>query len=133
MSSYFSHGGSSSTSSPASSISAPLGAAPVQLPPAAQLAIADPGAQFDISEYLFEYGVYAAPPPVAAVPDHGGAVGPSAATNTRARSAAEPAAMERPRTGRIAFRTKSEVEILDDGYKWRKYGKKSVKNSPNPR
>ncbi|GLT68911.1 hypothetical protein SLA2020_411040 [Shorea laevis] len=34
---------------------------------------------------------------------------------------------------RIAFRTKSEMEVLDDGYKWRKYGKKSVKNSPNPR
>ncbi|CAL9104937.1 unnamed protein product [Musa textilis] len=34
---------------------------------------------------------------------------------------------------RIGFRTKSEVEILDDGFKWRKYGKKSVKNSPNPR
>ena len=48
------------------------------------------------------------------------------------RSAAE-AVPERPRTERIAFRTRSEVEILDDGYKWRKYGKKSVKNSPNPR
>lgn len=34
---------------------------------------------------------------------------------------------------RVAFRTESEVEILDDGYKWRKYGKKMVKNSPNPR
>ncbi|XP_058113050.1 probable WRKY transcription factor 50 isoform X2 [Magnolia sinica] len=34
---------------------------------------------------------------------------------------------------RIAFRTKSELEILDDGFKWRKYGKKQVKNSPNPR
>ncbi|KAF3440475.1 hypothetical protein FNV43_RR18759 [Rhamnella rubrinervis] len=34
---------------------------------------------------------------------------------------------------RVAFRTKSELEVLDDGYKWRKYGKKSVKNSPNPR
>ncbi|KAG6526263.1 probable WRKY transcription factor 75 [Zingiber officinale] len=34
---------------------------------------------------------------------------------------------------RIGFRTESEVEILHDGYKWRKYGKKSVKNSPNPR
>ncbi|KAK1265634.1 putative WRKY transcription factor 51 [Acorus gramineus] len=22
---------------------------------------------------------------------------------------------------------------MEDGYKWRKYGKKSVKNSPNPR
>ncbi|CAJ1937973.1 unnamed protein product [Sphenostylis stenocarpa] len=35
--------------------------------------------------------------------------------------------------GRIAFRTKSELEIMDDGYKWRKYGKKSVKSSPNLR
>ncbi|XP_057722176.1 probable WRKY transcription factor 50 [Arachis stenosperma] len=34
---------------------------------------------------------------------------------------------------RYAFKTKSEVEVLDDGYKWRKYGKKMVKNSPNPR
>ncbi|TYI01781.1 hypothetical protein ES332_A11G224600v1 [Gossypium tomentosum] len=33
----------------------------------------------------------------------------------------------------IAFRMKSEIEAVDDGYKWRKYGKKSVKNSPNPR
>ncbi|XP_038694912.1 probable WRKY transcription factor 51 [Tripterygium wilfordii] len=34
---------------------------------------------------------------------------------------------------RIAFRTKSQLEVMDDGYKWRKYGKKSVKNNPNPR
>nr|AMO00410.1 WRKY transcription factor 42 [Manihot esculenta] len=34
---------------------------------------------------------------------------------------------------RVAFRTKSDLEIMDDGFKWRKYGKKSVKNSPNPR
>ncbi|KEH20878.1 WRKY family transcription factor [Medicago truncatula] len=34
---------------------------------------------------------------------------------------------------KIAFRTRSELEIMDDGYKWRKYGKKSVKNSPNLR
>lgn len=34
---------------------------------------------------------------------------------------------------KVAFRTQSELEIMDDGYKWRKYGKKSVKNSPNPR
>ncbi|KAJ6678071.1 WRKY TRANSCRIPTION FACTOR PROTEIN 1-RELATED [Salix viminalis] len=34
---------------------------------------------------------------------------------------------------RIAFRTKSDLEIMDDGFKWRKYGKKSVKNSPHPR
>lgn len=34
---------------------------------------------------------------------------------------------------RIAFKTMTEIEILDDGYRWRKYGKKMVKNSPNPR
>ncbi|KAK8652751.1 hypothetical protein V6N13_126776 [Hibiscus sabdariffa] len=34
---------------------------------------------------------------------------------------------------RVAFRMKSETEVIDDGYKWRKYGKKSIKNSPNPR
>ncbi|WJX40760.1 WRKY Transcription Factor [Trifolium repens] len=34
---------------------------------------------------------------------------------------------------KITFRTRSQLEIMDDGYKWRKYGKKSVKNSPNPR
>ena len=35
--------------------------------------------------------------------------------------------------GRIGFRTRSEVEVLDDGFRWRKYGKKAVKSSPNLR
>ncbi|KAM7514644.1 hypothetical protein LguiA_004227 [Lonicera macranthoides] len=34
---------------------------------------------------------------------------------------------------RVSFRVKSELEIMDDGFKWRKYGKKMIKNSPNPR
>lgn len=34
---------------------------------------------------------------------------------------------------RITFRTRSQLEVMDDGYKWRKYGKKTVKSSPNPR
>jgi hypothetical protein len=34
---------------------------------------------------------------------------------------------------RVGFRTRSEVDVLDDGFKWRKYGKKAVKSSPNPR
>uniref|UniRef100_A0A7N0VDB0 WRKY domain-containing protein n=2 Tax=Kalanchoe fedtschenkoi TaxID=63787 RepID=A0A7N0VDB0_KALFE len=38
-----------------------------------------------------------------------------------------------PVKSKVAFKTKSEIEILDDGFKWRKYGKKMVKNSPNPR
>nr|GME11157.1 probable WRKY transcription factor 51 isoform X2 [Ipomoea batatas]GME15383.1 probable WRKY transcription factor 51 isoform X2 [Ipomoea batatas] len=33
----------------------------------------------------------------------------------------------------VTFRTKTELEILDDGYKWRKYGKKKVKSNSNPR
>ena len=34
---------------------------------------------------------------------------------------------------RISFRTKSLLEVMDDGFKWKKYGKKAVKNNPNPR
>lgn len=33
----------------------------------------------------------------------------------------------------IAFRTKTQLETLDDGYKWRKYGKKKVKTNINLR
>ncbi|XP_019227105.1 PREDICTED: probable WRKY transcription factor 51 [Nicotiana attenuata] len=33
----------------------------------------------------------------------------------------------------IAFRTKTQLEILYDGYKWRKYGKKKVKSNTNLR
>ncbi|KAI3759914.1 hypothetical protein L1987_50300 [Smallanthus sonchifolius] len=34
---------------------------------------------------------------------------------------------------RVVIETKSEIDILDDGYKWRKYGQKVVKGNPNPR
>lgn len=34
---------------------------------------------------------------------------------------------------RFAFQTRSHVDILDDGYRWRKYGQKAVKNSKFPR
>ncbi|KZV51057.1 WRKY transcription factor [Dorcoceras hygrometricum] len=34
---------------------------------------------------------------------------------------------------RFAFMTKSEIDQLEDGYRWRKYGQKAVKNSPYPR
>ncbi|KAL4586766.1 hypothetical protein LXL04_011410 [Taraxacum kok-saghyz] len=37
------------------------------------------------------------------------------------------------RQPRFAFMTKSEVDHLEDGYRWRKYGQKAVKNSPFPR
>jgi hypothetical protein len=34
---------------------------------------------------------------------------------------------------RFAFQTRSANDILDDGYRWRKYGQKAVKNSAHPR
>ncbi|XP_008792410.1 probable WRKY transcription factor 75 [Phoenix dactylifera] len=34
---------------------------------------------------------------------------------------------------RFAFQTRSPNDILDDGYRWRKYGQKAVKNSTYPR
>ncbi|CAI9779400.1 unnamed protein product [Fraxinus pennsylvanica] len=34
---------------------------------------------------------------------------------------------------RYAFQTRSEVDILDDGYRWRKYGQKFIKNNKFPR
>ncbi|KAI3763683.1 hypothetical protein L2E82_13677 [Cichorium intybus] len=37
------------------------------------------------------------------------------------------------RQPRFAFMTKSEIDHLEDGYRWRKYGQKAVKNSPFPR
>ncbi|PKU87097.1 WRKY transcription factor SUSIBA2 isoform X2 [Dendrobium catenatum] len=37
------------------------------------------------------------------------------------------------REPRVVVQTVSEVDILDDGYRWRKYGQKVVKGNPNPR
>nr|QIN97362.1 WRKY25 transcription factor [Isatis tinctoria] len=40
---------------------------------------------------------------------------------------------KKEREARVAFMTKSEIDHLEDGYRWRKYGQKAVKNSPYPR
>ncbi|KAK9079556.1 hypothetical protein SSX86_001228 [Deinandra increscens subsp. villosa] len=40
---------------------------------------------------------------------------------------------KKPREPRFAFLTKTDIDHLDDGYRWRKYGQKAVKNSPYPR
>lgn len=40
---------------------------------------------------------------------------------------------KRQRQPRYAFMTKSEIDNLEDGFRWRKYGQKAVKNSPFPR
>ncbi|CAH1439647.1 unnamed protein product [Lactuca virosa] len=33
----------------------------------------------------------------------------------------------------VTVKTRSQVDIIDDGYRWRKYGQKAVKNSKFPR
>jgi len=37
------------------------------------------------------------------------------------------------REPRVIVQTTSEIDILDDGFRWRKYGQKVVKGNPNPR
>jgi hypothetical protein len=37
------------------------------------------------------------------------------------------------REPRVVVQTTSDVDILDDGYRWRKYGQKVVKGNPHPR
>lgn len=34
---------------------------------------------------------------------------------------------------RLVVQTRSEVDIVNDGHRWRKYGQKIVKGSPHPR
>ncbi|KAL8168144.1 hypothetical protein V2J09_009643 [Rumex salicifolius] len=51
-------------------------------------------------------------------------------TETEAMSAYGSRAVKEPR---VVVQTTSEIDILDDGYRWRKYGQKVVKGNPNPR
>ncbi|KAH6769535.1 Coatomer [Perilla frutescens var. frutescens] len=44
--------------------------------------------------------------------------------SSSARSTREP---------KVVVQIESEIDILDDGYRWRKYGQKVVKGNPNPR
>uniref|UniRef100_A0ACD5VIV6 Uncharacterized protein n=1 Tax=Avena sativa TaxID=4498 RepID=A0ACD5VIV6_AVESA len=54
---------------------------------------------------------------------------PKKPTNKATKKKAE----KRQRLPRVSFLTKSEVDHLEDGYRWRKYGQKAVKNSAYPR
>lgn len=88
---------------------------------AAQLHLHD-----DHQHYPFDQFEYSPPTPTAQISFAG-------AGDDEHRSEKTIKISARVSAGRIGFRTRSEVEILDDGFKWRKYGKKAVKNSPNPR
>jgi hypothetical protein len=72
--------------------------------------------------------------------DGGGGPGPAAAGSGEKEAEVDdrPAAARRKgekkeRRPRFAFQTRSQVDILDDGYRWRKYGQKAVKNNNFPR
>ncbi|KAI3450269.1 hypothetical protein Pfo_006934 [Paulownia fortunei] len=51
-------------------------------------------------------------------------------TETEGISAIGSRAVREPR---VVVQTRSDIDILDDGYRWRKYGQKVVKGNPNPR
>jgi len=73
--------------------------------------------------------------------DAGGASPPAAGESSAGPAAAEadrsPSGKrkgeKKERRPRYAFQTRSQVDILDDGYRWRKYGQKAVKNNKFPR
>ncbi|KAJ6793984.1 putative WRKY transcription factor 75 [Iris pallida] len=92
---------------------------------------------FDIAEYLtFNVELelkeeFTWPPPTCLQYHLLPTTSDSDASNTKEKNNSTDSA--RKRGFRVAFRTKSDLEIMVDGYRWRKYGKKMVKNSPNPR
>jgi hypothetical protein len=57
----------------------------------------------------------------------------SARVVSRNRPRKKSAGMKRVREPRYSIKTRTDVDIMDDGFKWRKYGQKAVKNSPHPR
>ncbi|XP_027905262.1 probable WRKY transcription factor 75 isoform X2 [Vigna unguiculata] len=56
---------------------------------------------------------------------------PTASTSSTALSSQNQSDKE-AKHHRYAFQTRSPVDVLDDGYQWRKYGKKIVKNNTFP-
>ncbi|PUZ44862.1 hypothetical protein GQ55_8G166400 [Panicum hallii var. hallii] len=75
-----------------------------------------------------------ASPPAAAAGRGESSPGPAAAEADRpAGGAGKRKGEKKERRPRYAFQTRSQVDILDDGYRWRKYGQKAVKNNKFPR
>eukprot|EP00850_Spirogloea_muscicola_P025736 SM004101S15577 [mRNA] locus=s4101:48:1225:- [translate_table: standard] len=50
----------------------------------------------------------------------------------RPKKDAASASVKPTREDRVVFQATSEVELLDDGFRWRKYGQKVVKGNPHP-
>ncbi|KAK8473247.1 hypothetical protein PHAVU_001G088200 [Phaseolus vulgaris] len=60
--------------------------------------------------------------------DESGSLGNGSSNNSNKKKGEK-----KVRKPRYAFQTRSQVDILDDGYRWRKYGQKAVKNNKFPR
>ncbi|KAK4392859.1 putative WRKY transcription factor 75 [Sesamum angolense] len=74
--------------------------------------------------------------PAAEVRDHEGPAyinGNYSETKSSVGSSGKKKGEKKIRKPRFAFQTRSQVDILDDGYRWRKYGQKAVKNNKFPR
>ncbi|XP_012458479.1 probable WRKY transcription factor 75 isoform X1 [Gossypium raimondii] len=67
------------------------------------------------------------------VDQNGSFVGSEADYHLKSSAATDKKKEKMIRKPRYAFQTRSEVDILEDGYRWRKYGQKAVKNSKFPR
>ncbi|XP_054778645.1 WRKY transcription factor 28-like isoform X2 [Prosopis cineraria] len=67
------------------------------------------------------------------VDDHSQAKGEEEAERSKKGKKGKKKGEKKEKEPRFAFMTKSEVDQLEDGYRWRKYGQKAVKNSPYPR
>ncbi|KAK8916582.1 putative WRKY transcription factor 75 [Platanthera zijinensis] len=62
--------------------------------------------------------------------ERNGAPGGGGGGKKKTKAAVE---MKKVRRPRFAFQTRSQIDVLDDGYRWRKYGQKAVKNNNFPR
>ncbi|RLM45239.1 hypothetical protein C2845_PMPSC048918 [Panicum miliaceum] len=71
--------------------------------------------------------------PPAAAAGRGESSAAAEADRTAAGGAGKRKSEKKERRPRYAFQTRSQVDILDDGYRWRKYGQKAVKNNKFPR
>ncbi|KAL8137798.1 hypothetical protein V2J09_003799 [Rumex salicifolius] len=65
--------------------------------------------------------------------DHHDGVAEGGETSGSGKRTSAAEVFKKARKHRYAFQTRSQVDILDDGYRWRKYGQKAVKNNKFPR
>ncbi|RWW48333.1 hypothetical protein BHE74_00045597 [Ensete ventricosum] len=106
---------------------------PSRLPPPAESSDAAnfPATPSSISSSSTEAAVNAIKPAASSITN--GDEGEQANTNrTSKEEEKKKKGQKRQREPRFAFKTRSEVDHLEDGYRWRKYGQKAVKNSPYP-